>query len=230
MTKLLREAWFFTRTHLKPLLAIALIYTLPSTLMELSRLGAEEPLPQNQQLVIGALFICLGVIQFGAAMIFIHRRVEGAAVSLAEAISLALKQLLPLLLVNILMALMIAGGLMLLILPGLFLAYKLLFAEFMLLFHGMGPIDALKASYRSTRGLAGEILPPLLLWAGLVIAVSVAGTLLFNPDGESGALGLLVQEGLSMLVSVYGWALLYRLYQCFITAQIAAPARPDDEF
>lgn len=229
MNKLLREAWFFTRTHLKPLLAIALIYTLPSTLLELNLLGAEEPMNQNQQLMIGALFICLGVIQFGAAMIFIHRRVEGSAISIGEAISLALKQLLPLLLVNILMALMIAGGLMLLVLPGLFLAYKLLFAEFMLLFHGMGPIDALKASYRSTRGLAGDVLPPLLLWAGLVIGVSVAGSLLFNPGGESTAVGLLVQEGASMLVSVYGWALLYRLYQCFITKQLEAPARSDDE-
>ena len=225
MVTLLREAFFFSRHHLQPLLLIALVYTLPSLVVELLFQGDKQALPEAMQLLLSGLFVCLGVVQFGAAMLYIHGRVQGAPISVGNAIGGAIRQLMPLLLINLLMGIAIAGGLLLLVLPGLYLAYKLLFAEFMLLFHQRSPIAALKESYRVTEGCATEILPPLGIWITAVILLAMARMALFGDTGTADSIGLIVQEGLSMLLSIYGWALLYRLYQRYIADQIDAPAR-----
>ncbi|HEY5717221.1 MAG TPA: YciC family protein [Motiliproteus sp.] len=222
MLTLLREAFFFSRSHLQPLLQIALIYTLPSLLLELSTLGEDRGLPQNAQLLVSGLFMCLGVIQFGAAMLFIDARIKATPISVGNAISAAITQLFPLLLVNLLMGMAIFGGLMLLVLPGLFLAYKFLFAEFLLLFHQRSPLQALRESYRTTQGLAAEVVPPLAIWVGAVILLAIARIALLDGDNPD-VVGLVVQELLSMLLSVFGWALLYRLYQRYIADQIVTP-------
>lgn len=63
----------------------------------------------------------------------------------------------PLFLVNLLMALAILLGLVLLIVPGVIMGIGFSLAPFYVVDAGMGPIEAMKASWSATRGQKGEI-------------------------------------------------------------------------
>lgn len=223
----LREAFHFSRQHWQPLFVIALLFSLPSTAVELLQREDSTLLSGTSGALMSGLLVCLGVIQFATAMVYIHGRVQGQTPRLGASVALAISRLLPLLLVNLLMGLAVGLGLMLLVLPGLFMAYKLLFGEFLLLFHQRSPLDALKDSYRLTTGKAALILPPLSLWLGLVVLTSVLPYLGVGGSEEPPELWrILAQEAFAIALSIYGWALLYRLYQLHIASdpQLASPA------
>ncbi len=63
----------------------------------------------------------------------------------------------PFFILNILMALAIVLGLVLLIVPGIIIGVGLSMAPFYVVEAGMGPIDAMKASWSATRGQRGEV-------------------------------------------------------------------------
>ncbi|WP_207062614.1 YciC family protein [Motiliproteus sp. SC1-56] len=221
----LREAAFFSRHQFVPLFQIALLYTLPSLALELT-LGAGEGRPDaTTGAMVNGLFLCLGVLQFGAAILYIDAKVQGRPLSPAEAIGQALQRLGGLLITNLLMGVAIGGGLMLLIVPGLFFAYKLVFAELFLLLRRENPVEALKSSYRATEGLAGDVLPPLLVWAGLVATVSIM-SLAGSTEAASGPLAVIIQHLLMAGLNIWGWALIYRLYQQYVVEPATLPGEP----
>ncbi len=212
----LREAYYFSRNQFQPLLMIALVYALPSYIIELS-LMAQEGKPDRLYLaMINGLFMCLSVIQFGAAVLYIDSLSKGQSISVSQAISMAINRMGALLILNLLMGIAVLGGLMLMVLPGLYLVYKLLFAEFYLLLQNQDPVKALKSSYKSTTGFAAELLPPLVLWGGLTFFASLLGTSAIDREGEMAWAALLLHQITMMLLSIYGWALIYRLYQKFL--------------
>ena len=223
MLTVLREAAYFARHQFQPLFQIALLYTLPSLTVELA-LGGTPPAGMSASLLNG-FFLCLGILQFGAAILYIDARVQGHGISPGQAIGRALQRLGGLLLVNLLMGLLVFGGLMLLVLPGLFLAYKLVFAELFLLLHRQNPVDALKSSYQATTGLAGSLLPPLLFWGSLVAAGSLL-PLMSAQEGGADPLMLVVHHLLMLGLSIWGWALIYRLYQQHIVPPTTLPQEP----
>ena len=220
----LKEAFYFARHHARPLLIIALALSLPGWLLEYSLPAPTSPEdgPGASVLLAWVILTCLGVIQFAAAMIYIHQQVQQQPVSALRAITLAGQRLGPLFLLNMLMAVGVLGGLMLLILPGLFLAYKLMFGEFYLLFHGQKPLQALKSSYSENTALADKLLPPLLMWGGMMVTAALIHHNLQDPeqfDVISGAVFELINIALNLL----GWALLYRLYQLYIAPEAPLP-------
>ncbi|MCW9052818.1 MAG: YciC family protein [Motiliproteus sp.] len=216
MYNTLREAFYFSRNQFQPLLMIALVYALPAYVIELSVLMQEERPDRIYLALINGLFMCLSVIQFGAAVFYIDRLSRGQAISVSQAISMAISRMGNLLILNLLMGIAILGGLMLMIVPGLFLVYKLLFAEFYLLLEDQDPIKALKASYHSTTGFASELLPPLVVWGSLTVIASMMGSGYIDRESDTAWLALLIHQITMMVLSVYGWALIYRLYQKFI--------------
>ncbi|MEH6649408.1 MAG: YciC family protein [Motiliproteus sp.] len=222
----LKEAGYFARQHAQPLLIIALLLTLPIWLVDaMLEAPAADAKPDLSDLLLMLFYASLGVVQFAAGMFYIHGQVQKQPISTGRAISLGLSRLGPLLLINLLMALAVSTGLMLLVLPGLYLAYKLLFCEFLLLFHGHSVWQSLRGSFRLNRELSNKLLPSLVLWVAIVAMVSVLQQVLLEGDGPT-LLVRLVFEPLLLIISVLGWALLYRLYQCFIAPQLPAPVYP----
>jgi uncharacterized membrane protein len=76
---------------------------------------------------------------------------------------------LPVLVLNLLMLLTLSLGFVLLIVPGVILYLGLFASQFYVIDAGMSPIDAMKASWASTRGQKGEIF--LLTLGGFGLAV-----------------------------------------------------------
>lgn len=216
MQQTLREAYYFSRNQFQPLLMIALVYALPSYIIELSLMFQEGKPDRLYLAMINGLFMCLSVIQFGAAVLYIDNLSRGDGISVSQAISMAISRMGGLLILNLLMGVAILGGLMLMVIPGLFLVYKLLFAEFFLLLQNQDPVKALKSSYQATAGLAAELLPPLLVWGTLTFCASLLGSSAINREEDMAWLALLLHQGVMMLLSIYGWALIYRLYQKFL--------------
>ncbi len=219
----LKEAGYFARQHLQPLLTIALLLTVPIWLIEYALPAhTSEEGAGTSDIVAGLLFTCLAVVQFAAAMVYIHQQVQGDPVGPLRAIALGLSRLGPLLLLNILMALAVGMGLLLLILPGLYMAYKLLFSEFYLLFHGQSSWRSLRSSYRANDGLADKLLPPLLAWATLVAATAIGQQVMLQQSGAALIINV-VFEGATLTLTVWGWALIYRLYQRHIAPDAPSP-------
>ncbi|RDE22547.1 hypothetical protein DV711_08110 [Motiliproteus coralliicola] len=215
----LKEAAYFARHHAKPLLVIAIVLSLPAWLVEYS---LPEPNPEQgpnpQFLLSGIMITALGVLQYAAAIIYIHQQVQQQPISAFQSILMAGQRFLPLFVLNLMMALVVGAGFLLLVIPGVFLAYKLMFGEFFLLFHGQKPLQALKSSYRHNTELGSRLLPPLLVWITLMVLTAVFNHRLQPEDTTDWQVQVLF-ELLYLGLNVYGWALLYRLYQRYLSME-----------
>lgn len=78
----------------------------------------------------------------------------------------------PLFILNLLMSLLIFLGLMILILPGIYLAVSYLFGHFLVWFYDVDPADALRLSRRCISGNFGQILL-LCLLLGIINTLGV---------------------------------------------------------
>lgn len=93
---------------------------------------------------------------------------------------------------SILFCLTVAGGLILLIIPGIFWAVRFSFSPLIVIDAKVGPIAAMKESYAITKGSFWKI---LLFWI-VVGLINLAGLILFW-------VGLLVTVPLTTLASIY---------------------------
>ncbi|MFT6915541.1 MAG: hypothetical protein ACJAWL_001850 [Motiliproteus sp.] len=214
----LKQAGYFARQHARPLLFIALVLSVPGWILDYTltpAVATPEADSSAQNLGVSLLLTLLAVVQFAAAMIYIHQQVTDRPVSAIQAIAMSASRLGPLLVINALMAVAIGGGLLLLVAPGLYMAYKLMFAEFYLLFHGQRPLQALRSSYRDNTDLSAKLLPPLLFWGGLIATTAIGQQLLLQQGQDPLVINLLC-EATVIALTLWGWALMYRLYQLHI--------------
>lgn len=103
-----------------------------------------------------------------------------------------LMQFLSYLLASVLYGLIVAGGLILLVVPGVIWAIKFGFFGFALVEHKLDPIAALRASSQMTRGVKGP-----LFWFGLtLVGINLVGAIAFG-------VGLLATVPVSVLAATY---------------------------
>lgn len=114
---------------------------------------------------------------------------------------------------SILLAVIVLGGLVLLIIPGIFFALALAFTGYLVVDKGMGPVAALKESAHLTKGYRWK-----LLQLGIVLVIlTILGALpLF--------LGLLVIGPVSMLAGVYAYETLKKAPAPIVETSTEAPA------
>lgn len=93
-----------------------------------------------------------------------------------ELVADAQKHFFPFVGVVILSAIIVLAGLVALILPGLYLLVRIIFAPYLLIDRNLGPTEAIKASWRMTDGRFGAAAGPLLV----IIAVSIIATILLG--------------------------------------------------
>ena len=141
-------------------------------------------------LLVTTLF---GILIYGAVVSRISRLHEGRDMSLGEAFSAGLACMLPLAVCLLLYSLAVAGGMLLLLIPGLILAVTLVFAPYVLVVEGGGMVGSLRQSHRLVWGnwwrtsaillIVGFILMVAYVVVGVVLGVVIA----MSPDGGSGA-------------------------------------------
>ena len=92
----------------------------------------------------------------------------------------------PLLILSLLISLLVSAGLLLLVIPGIYLALSFVFAQCFVIFHGCSPLEALRLSHRTVSGnfpsvfllfiiLAGiNLLGIMLLGFGLLLSIPLS--------------------------------------------------------
>ena len=93
--------------------------------------------------------------------------------SMGEALGLAARKLLPIILYYILLSLAVTGGLILLVIPGIILAVTLVLGQYAIIIENAGPVEALKRSHSLVWGNWGRTAAVLTVVVLIYIAVDV---------------------------------------------------------
>jgi membrane-anchored glycerophosphoryl diester phosphodiesterase (GDPDase) len=95
-------------------------------------------------------------------------------------------------LASILQGLIVVGGLILLIIPGIFFAIRLQYTSYLVVDKNLGPVEAVKGSWRTTRGNVWN----LFFFGILLCLINILGALCL-------LIGLFVTVPLSMLATAF---------------------------
>ncbi len=137
-------------------------------------------------LVIG-LFLRLGFLRA------VLDRVDGKEVSF-DRLLIEYRHVLSFLVAGFIYACAVVVGLMLLILPGIFIAVALSFFPFLMIDRNLGPFASLKESLKVTKGYRGR----LTLFLSILVGINLLGVLFF-------VVGLLVTFPLSVVAYAHGY-------------------------
>lgn len=113
-------------------------------------------------------------IDYGSAFIFL-KAVRDEPFEVKD-MFLAFQNYLNVVLAHLLVAAIIAIGIVLFLVPGIIFACKLAFVKYLVLDRGMDPVEAVKESWKMTKGYATEI----FLMGLLAVPIWIAGALCFG--------------------------------------------------
>jgi uncharacterized membrane protein len=180
----LRFGWDTTLRNAKPLLLIGVA---GAFLALVQRALSASPRA-------GLLSLAVQVLQVGVTLAYLHaalRLNDGQPVELDRPSAL-LEGFWPFLLTSVLVGLIVAGGLILLVVPGVIWALRYGFAGIIVADGERDPLEALRRSRHLTGGIKGQLLG---FWL-LVLGVNLLGAMALG-------IGLLVTLPTTMLAAVY---------------------------
>jgi membrane-anchored glycerophosphoryl diester phosphodiesterase (GDPDase) len=158
----------------------------------------------------------------GAITFYIYRSLTRNQVTVGEAFKQANRRLLQLILVNILFGLLVLAGFILLIIPGFYVVYRLIFSFYATVIDNTSALDSLSSSWELTKGHWWLVFRSAFLLSFVVFVPIVLIALLIDPTGKSLAsqlassvLGFLVGP----LMGVYFVLLYLRLRDSAATIQ-----------
>lgn len=147
---ILRDSSYFYRQHLKSILLICLPLILPIAIGRVLVDTSEDV--DSALLFYGMCILLFQPTYTGALILFMKERHDQVQLQVPNLWLKALK-LWPLMVVmGFLFAVAVMLGAVLLILPAIWILVKLSFAQYLLIARGLGPVDALKASFNLTQG------------------------------------------------------------------------------
>ncbi len=108
------------------------------------------------------LWLIIGTALNGMFYVIASASIRGEKVGLNESLGKAFKKVIPLIIIGVLTFLAIGIGLVLLIIPGLYLLGRFALSAIILFEEDLGPIAAIKRSFELSKGHSLEILSALL--------------------------------------------------------------------
>jgi hypothetical protein len=126
---------------------------------------------------------------------------------------------------SILYILGVGLGLILIILPGLFLMARWSVASPLVIVHGGGPIKAMQESWERTKGNEFPILVAIIILFGLLMAISIFASFQFEPEDP---VGIIVTQFVSSATSLIGIAMGVALYGLIVAGRSPTQAPGDD--
>jgi predicted permease len=126
---------------------------------------------------------------------------------------------------SILYTLAVSLGLILIIIPGLFLMARWSVAQPLLVTRGGGVTAAMRDSWERTRGNEFPILVAVIVLFGLLIAISIFASLSFEEDDP---VGIVVSQLASSATSLIGIAMGVALYGLVVAGRSATKAGADN--
>ncbi len=212
---LLREAFAATGAIYAPLLIInspSLIFGVVDSVVNLNSPGA---------LQIINLFCRLALILvWGAAIFYTYQSLTGHQVTVNEAFGQANRRFSQLFLVNILYSLLVCAGVIALIIPGIYVSYRLMFSSYATVIDNSSAVDSLRSSWESTKGRWWLLFRTTFLLLVVIIVPMILIPLLIDLTGESTAYKVAVNVLVFLvtpLINVYLVLLYLRLRESAAT-------------
>lgn len=172
-----KYGWQQMKKYFVPLLLVMLVLIiaeLPAGLADFELNDDMELEPANSLYLIGVLYslLILPVIQYGVHFTFL-KSARNQGVEISEVFS-GFGQYLNIILANLLMMLLVGLGLLVFILPGIYILCRLAFVPYIVMDQRLGPVAAVQKSWQLTRDHFGTI----LVFGLLAIPIAIAGILL----------------------------------------------------
>ncbi len=202
------------------LVTVSLVLLLPG-LMQIAENPVVTP-TLDGQFQAGSLLMFVAVLWSILAapgwILFQVNAIQGEILSTSRAFKLGIKEFIPFVLLSTMSIILIATGLLLFIIPGLFLIRGFYLAPYYLMDKNLSPLTALKQSYQDSKPVAGWI------WAtiGVTMIISLAGSFV----SAIPVIGYLLRQALNY---VYIFAPGLRYGEIAKNIQIAKPVTNKEE-
>jgi uncharacterized membrane protein len=213
---IIQDSLYFFRRNFASILTLCLPLVILEALTK-QLLGSSAPdSSASWQLLIGLLFYPLYT---GALILFLDAKTRGEEPAKRNLLAATLRMWPTFAVLTALSTLLIMAGLSLFIVPGVWVMIKLVFSEYLLVLRGLGPLDAMRESFKMTRGHIVRILVCVLF---VYIPLSVLEGLSFYvlPDQQSPLLSLIV-DSVSSFLQLFISVVMFRLFML-----IDEPAQP----
>lgn len=209
----LKQSYYFFRSNFSNLLSIQLPFILILMLVQhtvVGGVGAGSNL-QNDLFLLTAMDLLFVPIYLGATIFYMQSIVDSRPIRTVQAWAWGLQNWGRLFFTFLLSALAISLGLMLLILPGLYIAVRLGLANQVCLLERKSPVEAMKISWAGTADLFWTLAKGLAMIYGLLFV----GELLLAPIVEGNEiLGFIGSAALDFL-NVFGAIYTFRIYRAW---------------
>jgi len=207
----LRQSLFFFRSHANKLALIQIPFLALVSIVQyqlLQGVGDDQAQMQQGVFLSSVLDLALMPVYWGATLVYMRSVLEGQPLGVNQALLLGLSCWGRLLMTYILVALALTTGLLMLIVPGIYIGLRLAFAEFHCVMEGKGPLESISASWNSTREFFWPLFQGMALIIGLLLVTELAlGSLLKGHKDLMMLLSLLIQF-LGVVPTIFA----YRLY------------------
>jgi len=222
----LRQSLFFFRQHLTTLAMIQIPFLLALAVLRLALTGradAEDDLAHASLLVMILEMLVLPVY-WGATIFYLQSVIDSRTLKPISAIQLGIGSWGRLLLTYILNAIAVAVGLMLMIIPGVYVGIRFAFADYVCILEKQGPGNALKRSWEQTDGYFWVLLQGLAILFGSLFMLGILVNNLFGTTSLISIILSLAIEFGGALITIFG----FRVYCAMRDEQSSLPARIND--
>jgi len=212
-TDYLKQSYFFFRSNFSNLLSIQLPFIAVLMLVQHTVIGGIEEGAnlQNDLFLLTAMDLLFVPIYLGATIFYMQSIVDSRPISTPQAWAWGLQNWGRLFFTFLLSALAISVGLMLLVLPGLYIAVRLGLANQVCLLERKSPIEAMKMSWAGTADLFWTLAKGLAIIYGLLFI----GELLVAPIVEGNAVLGFVGSAILDFLNVFGAIFTFRIYRAW---------------
>lgn len=129
----------------------------------------------------------------GASIILINRCLNGQQTSLSEALAMAWRRAVPLIVSVLMLLVILIPAMALFVIPGLYLSVRLFAVQYGVVLENQSPLEALSMSWELTKGRWGQIFLALLLISlAIVVPIMVLSVLLASASLPDAIVNLLV--------------------------------------
>ncbi len=208
----LKEVWMLLKARFLKLAVIALIpaialYLMSSLPEDEVMLSLFETTPAILLILPVLLFIAIWVLMAGVAALFVAASAPENTVTIRHSLGIGFKKLLSLIWIGLLMGFIIMTGVLLFVVPGIFLSIAFIFAVLFLVNEDARGLTALTKSYNLVAGRWWAVFLRYMLVYVLLVVISGAITFAFRFNE---ALGESIAFLISMPLTVSALAVLYK--------------------
>jgi hypothetical protein len=202
---ILQDSLYFFRRNFASILTLCLpLVILEAVTKQWLAVGQNSA---TWQLLIGLLFYPLYT---GALILFLDAKTRGEVPTTRDLFATTLIMWPKFAVLTILSTLLIMAGMSLFILPGVWVMIKLVFSEYLLVLRGMGPLQAMRESFKMTQGHVVRILL-CVLCVYIPLSMLEAVSYYVLPEQQSPLLSLAV-DSTSSFLQLFISVVMFRLF------------------